>query len=61
MEYRNSSCSPAEPEWEFQHPITKKSERYVLGDRFHSAINPHKSPPFVNITMLIYVSKPIAY
>lgn len=26
------------------HPITGVATRYVLGDRFHSATNPHKSP-----------------
>lgn len=25
------------------HPLTGSSRRYVLGDRFHSASNPHKS------------------
>lgn len=26
------------------HPLTNSSDRYVLGDRFHSSSNPHKSP-----------------
>lgn len=26
------------------HPISGSSRRYVLGDRFHSSTNPHKSP-----------------
>lgn len=26
------------------HPITGSSRRYILGDRFHSTTNPHKSP-----------------
>ena len=26
------------------HPITGSSQRYILGDRFHSTTNPHKSP-----------------
>ena len=26
------------------HPITGNSRRYVLGDRFHTSNNPHKSP-----------------
>lgn len=26
------------------HLITGSSRRYILGDRFHSATNPHKSP-----------------
>lgn len=29
---------------ECQHPISGNSRRFVLGDRFHSATNPHKSP-----------------
>lgn len=26
------------------HPVSGSARRYVLGDRFHSASNPHKSP-----------------
>ena len=26
------------------HPVSGSTRRYVLGDRFHSASNPHKSP-----------------
>ena len=26
------------------HPISGKSRRFVLGDRFHTGTNPHKSP-----------------
>jgi hypothetical protein len=26
------------------HPLTGMTRRYVLGDRFHAANNPHKSP-----------------
>ena len=26
------------------HPLTGTSRRYIKGDRFHSAANPHKSP-----------------
>ena len=35
-----SECSGED----FVHPISAKSRRYVVGDRFHSATNPHKSP-----------------
>jgi hypothetical protein len=27
----------------YQHPVSHMSQRYALGDRFHSASNPHKS------------------
>ena len=26
------------------HPVSMTSRRYVLGDRFHTAVKPHKSP-----------------
>ena len=26
------------------HPVTGSSRRYVVGDRFHTSSNPHKSP-----------------
>lgn len=26
-----------------QHPLTKSTQRYVVGDRFHTSANPHKS------------------
>ena len=26
------------------HPVTGVSRRYIVGDRFHAASNPHKSP-----------------
>ena len=46
MEFRaQSSQLPSEDELEsYQHPITMTQRRYVLGDRFHSSSNPHKSP-----------------
>ncbi|XP_028418895.1 HMG domain-containing protein 3-like [Dendronephthya gigantea] len=36
------------------HPLTGTSRRYVLGDRFHTASNPHKSPlcEYHNINLL---------
>lgn len=33
-----------ETEYKWVHPITGSSQRYILGDRFHSTSNPHKSP-----------------
>lgn len=33
-----------ETEDKWVHPITGSSQRYILGDRFHSTTNPHKSP-----------------
>lgn len=33
-----------ETEDKWVHPITGSSQRYILGDRFHSTSNPHKSP-----------------
>ena len=37
------------------HPISRSCRRYVLGDRFHSASNPHKSPlcAFHNINLCL--------
>ena len=29
---------------EWEHPVTGHRHRYVVGDRFHSSTNPHKSP-----------------
>ena len=28
---------------DFKHPLTNRSRRFIVGDRFHSATNPHKS------------------
>ena len=28
----------------FQHPVNKSSNHYILGDRFHNMVSPHKSP-----------------
>lgn len=38
-----------------QHPLTQSSRRYIVGDRFHSSTNPHKSPlcKFHNIDLCI--------
>ena len=44
VEYRNVALPPVKEVNEFQHPLTKKADRYVLGDRFHASCNPHKSP-----------------
>ena len=37
------------------HPLTGTAQRYVLGDRFHTANNPHKSPlcQYHNIDLLV--------
>lgn len=44
-EYRAVSTLKVPEELEqSQHPISGNSRRVVLGDRFHSATNPHKSP-----------------
>lgn len=40
------------------HPLSGKGRRYVLGDRFHSSNNPHKSPlcAYHNINLCIQSS-----
>lgn len=45
-EYRGTSTQlpKAEDLEPFQHPVTLSTQRYVLGDRFHSSSNPLKSP-----------------
>lgn len=44
-EYRVVSALKSPEELEYlQHPVSGSSRRVVLGDRFHSATNPHKSP-----------------
>lgn len=37
------------------HPLSREARRYVLGDRFHSSSNPHKSPlcAYHNINLCI--------
>ena len=46
LEYRNHDVvlKKSEDLEEFQHPITGVQRRYVVGDRFHTASEPHKSP-----------------
>lgn len=44
-EFRATNISPKEiNQQDMIHPISGKSRRFVLGDRFHTATNPHKSP-----------------
>lgn len=44
-EYKAANITITEaPSGSLIHPVTGKSRRYVLGDRFHTATNPHKSP-----------------
>ena len=44
------SCCPRslptldEDKKDMPHPLTGSERSYVLGDRFHNASNPHKSP-----------------
>ena len=35
--------SESEESGNFVHPLTKTSRRFIVGDRFHTATNPHKS------------------
>ncbi len=47
LEYRLSSVSlksPVTSDSALIHPISGNSRRFILGDRFHSTTNPHKSP-----------------
>ena len=50
-EKENDLIQPDDP---YIHPLTSTSRRYVLGDRFHTASNPHKSPlcEYHNINLL---------
>ena len=43
-EYKASSVTYVEQVTGYEHPTTGRSDRYVLGDRFHAKTNPHKSP-----------------
>jgi acid stress-induced BolA-like protein IbaG/YrbA len=43
-EYRSEETDATCYDETFKHPLTGNSRRYVLGDRFHNAANPHKSP-----------------
>ena len=54
-EYRRSDNDLIQVEnCSMNHPLTGTSRRYVLGDRFHTASNPHKSPlcEYHNINLL---------
>ncbi|KAK3735528.1 hypothetical protein QZH41_010031, partial [Actinostola sp. cb2023] len=46
LEYKSTDVALPKPEdlREWQHPITGNELRFVLGDRFHTATEPHKSP-----------------
>ena len=39
----NSSEFVQQATAEYTHPISGMADRYILGDRFHSSTNPHKS------------------
>lgn len=46
VEYR-TTVAAAKPEsslLHFDHPVSQTSRRFVVGDRFHTSANPHKSP-----------------
>ncbi|KAK3738741.1 hypothetical protein QZH41_018100 [Actinostola sp. cb2023] len=43
-EYRDREAPMFESSDSTVHPLSGESRRYVLGDRFHNASNPHKSP-----------------
>lgn len=43
-EYRDVDKEMIDSEVTMAHPLTGTTRRYVLGDRFHNASNPHKSP-----------------
>lgn len=43
-EYRDKDKEMVQSDDANVHPLTGTSRRYVLGDRFHNANNPHKSP-----------------
>lgn len=43
-EFREAAADYREETDGWTHPITGSTRRYVLGDRFHAATNPHKSP-----------------
>ena len=42
-EYREKDINIFQSDDTMVHPLTGSSRRYVLGDRFHTASNPHKS------------------
>lgn len=44
-EFRNiESTASSPPALKLAHPLTGSTRRYILGDRFHTSSNPHKSP-----------------
>lgn len=43
-EFREAAADYREETDRWTHPITGSTRRYVLGERFHAATNPHKSP-----------------
>ncbi len=46
-EYRPAKIHIYKPEAEdnsWMHPLTGNARRYIMGDRFHASVNPHKSP-----------------
>ncbi len=43
-EYREQDCDVIQNVDNITHPLTGTARRYVMGDRFHTATNPHKSP-----------------
>ena len=53
-EYREKDINIFQSNDTMVHPLTGSSRRYVLGDRFHTASNPHKSPlcEYHNINLL---------
>ena len=53
-EYRLENVETIQSSDTLIHPFTGSSRRYVLGDRFHTASNPHKSPlcEYHNINLL---------
>ncbi|CAB3993984.1 Hypothetical predicted protein [Paramuricea clavata] len=53
-EYRLKNVETIQSSDTLIHPFTGSSRRYVLGDRFHTASNPHKSPlyEYHNINLL---------
>lgn len=54
-EFRHRNKELVDPGETLNHPLTGSPRRYVLGDRFHSASDPHKSPlcSYHNINLLL--------
>lgn len=53
-EFRDSDNKPIDSPDTLAHPLTGSTRRYMLGDRFHTGSNPHKSPlcHYHNINLL---------